>query len=279
MSKPREPRMMMVPIDPSLEPDWDVLDAITANLPDNDGEPLESPWHVAQIGLLIAMLYCRFRGRTDFFAGGNMFIYYDLKQALNRNYRGPDFFFVNDVDGTAPRTRWIVWQEHGRFPDVIVELLSPTTAVEDRTTKRQIYERIFRTPEYFLFDPDTDELEGFRLNAKRRYRAIKADERGWLWSEQLGLWLGRWEGTYLNVTGTWIRFYDTDGRLVPFGEEVEKQRANLEKHRADKEKRRADKEKQRADQEKQRADAAEVELARLKEQLAGQGGAAPESQG
>ena len=174
MTKPREPGLMTVPIDPSLEPDWAELEAFTASLPDSDGVPLETPWHWAQIGLLVAVLYCRFRGRTDFFAGGNMFIYYSLEQAMNRDYRGPDFFFVNDVDGTRPRRFWAVWQEDSRLPDMIVELLSPTTAEEDRTTKRRIYERTFRTPEYFLYDPDTQQLEGYRLNAKRRYQAHHA---------------------------------------------------------------------------------------------------------
>ena len=176
---------MTAAIDPNREPDWDELEAFTASLPDTDGVPLETPWHYAQIGLLIAMLYCRFRGRTDFYAGGNMFIYYSREQAMNRDYRGPDFFFVNDVDGTRPRRFWAVWQEGGRFPDVIVELLSPTTAQEDRTTKRRIYERIFGTNEYILYDPDTRQLEGHRLGARRRYQAIAPDERGWLWSEEL----------------------------------------------------------------------------------------------
>lgn len=236
---------------------WAELDAFTASLPDTDGVPLETPWHYAQIGLLIAMLYCRFRGRTDFFAGGNMFLYYSRRQAMNRDYRGPDFFYVGGVDGTRPRRFWAIWEEDGRFPDVIVELLSPTTAEEDRTTKKRIYERTFGTREYFLYDPDTGHLEGYRLNAKRRYRAIAPDERGWLWSEELGLWLGPWEGTYLNVTGTWVRFYDADGRLVLIADESEKQRA---------------------DQEKQRADALAAELAQLKARIAGQGGS-PESRG
>jgi hypothetical protein len=136
----------------------------------------------------------------------------------------------------------------GRFPDVIVELLSPTTAETDRTTKKQIYERVFRTPEYFLYDPDTGRLEGFRLSAKGRYRALKPNDRGWLWSEELQLWIGFWEGAYLNVSGRWLRFFDADSRLVPIEAEVERQRA----------------------------EAAEAELARLKAQIAGQDGPAPQ---
>lgn len=63
-------------------------------LPDEDGEPLESNWHQLQINLLGDALDQHWQGRTDFFAGGNMFVYYSLEQARNRDYRGPDFFVV-----------------------------------------------------------------------------------------------------------------------------------------------------------------------------------------
>src|SRR5205807_1802885 len=58
-----------------------------------DGEALESPWHWAAIVLLVDSVRSYLRGRTDFFAGGNMFFYYSEEQARNREYRGPDFFF------------------------------------------------------------------------------------------------------------------------------------------------------------------------------------------
>lgn len=96
---------------------------------------------------------------------------------------------------------------------------------------------------------------------------------GWLWCEELGLWLGLWHGEYLGKTATYPRFFDKNGEMVQTIAEREKQRTNLEKQRADLEKQRADSEKQRADSaeqradlEKQRADEAEAELARLRAQ-------------
>ena len=62
----------------------------TVELIDNDGVPLESHWHVAQIPLLLDLVYCMFAHRQDFYAGGNQFIYFDEQQARKRNYRGPD---------------------------------------------------------------------------------------------------------------------------------------------------------------------------------------------
>ena len=104
-------------------------------LPYEDGEPLESHWHRLQINLFGDMLDQSWQGRTDFFAGGNMFVYYSLEQARNRDYKGPDFFVVKGVDRSRQRRSWIVWQEGGRYPDVIIELLSPTTIEEESGTQ------------------------------------------------------------------------------------------------------------------------------------------------
>jgi Uma2 family endonuclease len=240
---------------------------LPTDLPETDGEPLESDWHRAQINLLIEVIRHLFRNRKDFFAGGNMFLYYSTRQVRNRDYRGPDFFYVKNVDGERHRRYWAVWEEDGRYPDVIVELLSPTTAEVDRTTKKQLYERVFRTREYFLYDPDTQQLEGWRLDDHQAYQPIPAGERGWLWSEVLGLWLGVWGGQYLETDGAWLRFFDAHTRVVLAESESEKQRADAEKQRADAEKQRADSEKQRADAEKQRADAALAEKERLLREL------------
>jgi Uma2 family endonuclease len=204
------------------------------NLPDGDGEPLESPWHRKNINLLIDAVDTHRRGRRDYFAGGNMFVHFSEQQVRNRDFRGPDFFVVNNVDGTRPRLYWAVWQEEGRYPDLIVELLSPNTATEDRTTKKTVYEQTFRVPEYFLYDPDEQRLEGWRLaGTNGRYAAVAADERGWMWSGSLQLWLGPWSGVYQGQEAVWLRLYDAEGRLVPIESEAEHQRAEAAEHRAE----------------------------------------------
>ncbi len=231
----------------------------------DDGEPLETEWHTIQYPFLRKLFQQAMaeQGRTDFYAGGNMFVYYSLEQARTvseemnkglpwRAFRGPDVFWVGGVDPDRERKAWISWEEGGRLPDVIVELLSPSTARKDRTEKRDLYARVFRTAEYFLCDPDTGELEGLRL-ADRFYRPIPPDENGRLWSEQLGASLGFWHGVVDRSKGDWIRLFHPDGSLVPAPEEQ------------------AEAERQRADAEGQRADAAEAELARLRALLAERG--------
>jgi Uma2 family endonuclease len=220
--EPSPPPPIVGPVGTETEPDFPYP---PQDLIDSDGEPLETHWHADEIRLLLDVIYCHFQGREDFYAGGNMFIYFNREQARNRDYRGPDFFFVNGGVKRMPMRRyWAIWDEAGRYPDVIIELMSGTTRREDLTVKKDLYEKTFRTHEYFAYDPDSRELRGWRLNGT--YEPIDADSRGWLWSEELGLWLGLWQGFFLGHEMPWLRFFHADGRLVPTFAEAAQQRAD-----------------------------------------------------
>jgi Uma2 family endonuclease len=200
----------------------------------DDGEPLESNRHRIGMNALIRSLNQAYLERSDFFAGGNMFIYYSSAQAKNRDFRGPDFFVVLNIDGTYPRQGWVVWEEEGRYPDVIVELMSDSTATVDITTKKDLYERTFKTPDYFVYDPfDPDSLQGWHLDLDEGYREITANEQGWLWCQRLGLWLGSWQGTIDREEAVWLRFYDQQGNLVPLPEEAAQQQAEVAQQQAE----------------------------------------------
>ncbi len=233
------------------------------DLPVEDGIPLETNWHRIEMNLFIDSIHYLWRDRSDYFAGGNMFIYFNLQQARNRDYRGPDVFLVKDVDGTQDREAWIVWEEQGRYPDVIVELASPSTIRTDLNRKKALYEHTFRTQEYFCYDPNGRKLYGWKL-AGRRYVTLPPNSKGWLWSEEIGAWVGTWQGTFQRTNGLWLRLYTDDGQLVPTLAEAEKLRAEREAQRAETEA-------QRAEAEAQRAKAAEDEAARLREVLAQHG--------
>ncbi|MDZ4877374.1 MAG: hypothetical protein CLLPBCKN_006809 [Chroococcidiopsis cubana SAG 39.79] len=207
----------------------------------DDGEPLETNRHRIAMNVLIDSALSALSDRSDFFAGGNMFVYYSRNQAMNRDFRGPDFFVALDVDGSRERQGWVVWEEDGRYPDVIVELLSPSTANVDRGVKKDLYERVFRTPDYFIYDPfAAEELVGWHLELGRGYQPLIPNERGWLWCETLELWLGTWQGSIRREppTGTcdWLRFYDRAFNLVLLPEEIaarEQQQATSERQRAE----------------------------------------------
>ena len=65
------------------------------------------------------------------------------------------------TDRDKPRDFLAIWYENYKFPNVVFELASYSTKHIDRTTKKDIYEKTFRTPEYFLYDPDTQTLDGW----------------------------------------------------------------------------------------------------------------------
>lgn len=236
-----------------------VPDIPQVELPEEDGLPLESNWHRIEINLLVDCVRQHWRGRTDYFAGGNMFIYYSLRQARARDYKGPDFFVVKGVEGTHDRRVWIAWEEDGHLPDVIVELLSPSTATEDLGSKKNLYANRFKTVNYFCCDPEAHQLLGWQLQ-NEVYAPLEPNARGHLWSVQLSAWLGWWQGEYEGIHAAWLRLYDPDGNLIPTGEECGRLLAETERWRAESERR-------RAETERQRADAAEAQVARLRAEL------------
>lgn len=193
---------------------------------ESDEPPLESDLHRDQIALLLDCLKWWWRDRTDYYASGNLTIYYSEDKITTRDFRGPDFFVVLGVD-PAPRRSWMLWVEDGKYPNVIVELLSKSTASVDRTTKKQLYQDTFRTPEYFWFHPETLELAGYRLMGGQ-YQRLEPNEQGHLWSEQLDLFLG--------VEQSQLRYFTPDGHCVPSSfERAETERVAKEAERAAKE--------------------------------------------
>ena len=272
-----------VGFDPALLAAHPELAALTLELPDSDGEPMENERERLQITLLLDVLSVYWHDRQDFYAGGNMFLYYSAQQARQilaeeaeparprRALRGPDLFIVLDVDGSFRRQKWVVWEEEGRYPDVIFEFLSPTTRRVDQITKKALYEQTFKTREYYWFDPfDPRVFQGWQLHLGSGYQAMTPDSRGWVWSPVLSLWIGPWEGIYHRDPATWLRFYAPDGQLLVTPQELAEaatQRAEAEHVRAEAAHVRAEAAQAEAEAERVRAETAEAELARLRAEL------------
>ncbi|NET00767.1 MAG: Uma2 family endonuclease [Sphaerospermopsis sp. SIO1G1] len=206
----------------------------------SDEPPVETELHLRQIILLFKCLEWLWKDRTDFYAAGNLTIYYSPHQKKSEDFRGPDFFVVL---GTERKTRksWVVWEENGKYPNVIIEIVSPSTANTDKEYKKELYQNTFRTPDYFWFDPYSLEFAGFYLT-NGKYQPIEPNEKGHLWSEQLGLYLGIQEGL--------LRYFTTEDELIPTPEEsaeLESQRAKIEAQRAKIESQRAEMEAQKAE--------------------------------
>ncbi|OBQ04152.1 Uma2 family endonuclease [Anabaena sp. AL09] len=179
---------------------------------ESDEPPLESSLHLQQMLLLIQCLNWWWRDINkinDYFVAGNMTVYYSPRQIKIKDFRGPDFFLVLDTENRE-RNSWVVWEEGGKYPNLIIELLSPSTASTDKGLKKQIYQDIFRTPEYFWFNPQSLEFAGFILFGGT-YQPIEPNPQGLLWSQQLNLYLGVHDGK--------LRYFMPEGQLMLTPEE------------------------------------------------------------
>ncbi|MEH2419129.1 Uma2 family endonuclease [Nostoc sp.] len=216
----------------------------------SDEPPLESELHLEQIILLLKCLKWLWRDRNDFYVAGNLTIYYSPRQLKSEHFRGPDFFVVLGTERKS-RKSWVVWEEDGKYPNVILEILSQSTAKTDKDLKKKIYQDTFRTHDYFWFDPYTEEFAGFHL-VDGEYQPLQASEQGHLWSHQLGLYLGIYQGL--------LRFFTRDGQLVATPEETAEQAqetAEQAEQKAEQAKQKAEQAEQKAEEAEQKAEQAE----------------------
>lgn len=236
------------------------------DLPTSDGEPMETERHAQQMWLLINTLKDAWADRDDYYVAGNMFVYFSETQARNNDFRGPDVFVVLDTV-RKPRDSWVVWEEDGHTPDVVIELLSPSTEAVDRGRKKEIYARALKVGEYYLYDPFSYELEGFSLDPiSKIYAPIAPAQDGSLACHQLGLRLGvrdTWMG-YEELIPT-LRWLTEAGDPLPTSREAQLSRdAELAATRA-----KAQQAEAKADRERARADALEAQIAELEARLRG----------
>jgi len=228
----------------------------------SDEPEMESSLHYMQLLLLVTCLEWAWQERDDFFIGANLTIYFSRQQLKNHDFRGPDLFLVKNTT-REPRNSWVVWEEDGRYPDLIIELLSDSTANTDRTLKRDLYAERFHTPEYFYFSPDTLEFAGFRLDINK-YEPITPNQQGWLWSETLGFFLG--------IRDRQLRYFSLDGALLPTPQESAQQeilKVKQARQLAEQQQQIAEQQKQFAEQQQQIAEQ-ERQIAAQQQQFAEQ---------
>jgi Uma2 family endonuclease len=191
------------------------------------------------------------RGR-DVFVGADLVVYFSALQAKNKDFRAPDLFVVTNVS-PHERQGWIVWQEGDRYPDLVVEHMSPSTRSTDLGEKLRVYDRVWRVKEYYAFDLATGELHAFGRGPNGLERRTP-DEHGHYPSpvlDELGLGasFGVAREGYDRVRRPVLRLYNAEGAALPTSDELARSEAR------------------RAQAEAQRADALEAELRALKAKM------------
>lgn len=226
-----------------------------SNLVIEDDIPVDNFQSEKQQRLLVEPLYSSRVLPTPFIAAANVGVFF----ALKLDPVVPDVFVSLGVqmpaDWSQKRNRsYFVW-EFGKVPEVVIEIVSNKVGKE-LDSKKNTYARI-GVAYYVVFDPlrqiqEPEQMNGellrvFSLNAGK-YSSLTPPRL-----ETVGLGLTLWEGEFEEQLGTWLRWCDRDGQVIPTGSE------------------RADYEQQRADYEQQRADEAEARARLLAERLRSMG--------
>jgi hypothetical protein len=144
------------------------------------------------------------RDQLPWFVAGMLPILF--REGGERHQVAPDVFVA--FTANHPRSSFDLAVE-GPMPPFVLEVVSPSSEERDQVSKRKAYEML-GVQEYALFTPEAkqpSELAGYRRDAAGQFVTWPKDERGWLWSEVLGL--------YLVPHGESVRAATADGVLVP----------------------------------------------------------------
>ena len=236
-----------------------------SHLVTEDDTPVDNTFSEKQMRLLTHALYASWPGPGEgrpYVAMANVGLYF----ALHAPPLVPDVLLSLDVRFRSDPHRkenrcYFVW-EYGKPPDVVVEIVSNRVGGE-LADKLLDYARL-GISYYVVYDPDQS-ISDRPLHIFGRLPAGYAEMReSWLSAVGLGLML--WNGEFEGMTGTWLRWCDQAGVVVPTGEERAEnaeERAKEALRRTDEERQRADEERQRADEEHRRAEALAAKLRAL----------------
>jgi Uma2 family endonuclease len=229
--------------------------AAIENLVTEDDEPVDNIPSAKQQRLLVTPLYDTWTPppgeetpgeKRKFLADANIGVFrtpYDPPVV-------PDMFLSLDIEtpfdwrGKENRS-YFLWK-YDKPPDVVVEIVSNTKGHE-LDEKLRHYARL-DVSYYVVYDPQhllmKDTLRVYERGFGRRYR--RRDDYN---LPDVGLSLTLWEGVYEGGPGSWIRWLDSQGNLIPTGAEL----ATQASERAERETERAERETERAEREAERA--------------------------
>ena len=164
--------------------------------PESDGKPMaESEIHLLQLLALVFVLRTFFEHAQDVYVGGNMMMYY--VEGEPTEVVVPDVFIVRGVPKHLRRV-YKIWEE-GKGPDVVIELSSRSTRIQDLREKRALYEEL-GVQEFYIFDPLGEYLQP-PLRAHRLVDGVYEITNGTqVYSQVLGL--------ELRVQGDTLRLFD-----------------------------------------------------------------------
>ena len=98
------------------------------------------------------------------------------EKKLGEVFYAPIDVFLNDYNAPQPDLVFVSEAKKGLItndgimgvPDLVIEIISPSSVKRDRFQKRTVYER-FAVAEYWIADPQNQEIEVYTLSVEGRY--------------------------------------------------------------------------------------------------------------
>jgi Uma2 family endonuclease len=158
-------------------------------------------------------------------------IYWRLTDPPERGAEAPDWFYVPNVppllEGKMRRS-YVIWKEV-IAPLIAIEFVSGDGAEERNRTspfvedgakagKFWVYEQAIRIPFYAIYEVEKAAIEVYELIGNQ-YQQCSPNSRKHYPIAPMGVELGIWQGRYGNHTLPWLRWWDSEGKLLLTGEE------------------------------------------------------------
>ncbi|MFB2936740.1 Uma2 family endonuclease [Aerosakkonemataceae cyanobacterium BLCC-F154] len=191
-------------------------------LPSSDDTPVDNELQVLIPSLLSAVLALIWQNREDWFFGINMGVYYDLaKPAIV-----PDGFLSLGVErfvGEQGRLCYVLWDEDGVVPSLVLEIVSKTYNAEYEQKKIDYAQ--MGVLYYVVYAPTRQRRRRQRLEVHRLVNGEYVLQSGdIIWMPEIGLGIGRERGTYQAFTREWLYWYDENGNRYKTPEEIARER-------------------------------------------------------
>ncbi len=194
-----------------------------------DDTPVDNFKSEKQQRLLTEPLYSSWSSGVPFIAAANVGLFY----AIKKDPIVPDVFLSLNVqmpeDWSQKRNRTYLYWEFGKAPEVAIEVVSNRKGNE-LSSKKDLYAQI-GVAYYAVFDPlqrihEPEQMNGFLLRVYGLTQG-KYTELAQPWLENVGLGLMLWEGVFEMLAGTWLRWCDRAGKVIPTGAERAEQVESL----------------------------------------------------
>ena len=206
--------------------------------PESDGKPMsDTTKQFRWIVVIQQNLEWLFADNPNVFVAGDL-LWYPV-EGDNKIRNAPDIMIAFGRP-KGDRGSYQQWKEENIAPQVVFEILSPGNTLTEMNKKQVFYDR-YGVEEYYLYDPDKNDLSGW-LRSNSRLDVI----------DTIDNWTSPRLGIRFDSSQEELQIYRPNGELFATYVEIAQ---------------RLEQERRRADQAEQRAEQAEQRAARLAEQL------------